>query len=313
MRSETHKQWDTIRKMRSSISTFERVRTNVPLAHLTLVNEVKGTSQKFHIGGTTSLWYSRFAMGCMSRMGQDVRQDLAVSTALWKWVLEICENKARKSATFNEGAAWIMAGAYLALIYVLSLRGPEGFMFEIALLKEHANLRNKLVWLPIIGKLKGDTNVRTHFLRAVPKTKSGINVLAWRNRLLGIHETAGRNDGPAFCDAEGYLTYSATMNEFLWKALETIWDSGGKDSFPVAVLSREKIRELINLNRTGRRSSDSRATSQGVTVDDREIVNRWSNEERSKKKGKRVSQPLRLSYADQALLDECFRRYTEAM
>ena len=103
------------------------------------------------------------------------------------------------------------------------------------------------------------------------------------------------------------------MNEFLWKALETIWDSGGKDYFPVAVLSREKIRELINLNRTGRRSSDSRATSQGVTVDDREIVNRWSNEERSKKKGKRVSQPLRLSYADQALLDECFRRYTEAM
>ena len=54
----------------------------MPLAHLTLVNEVKGTSQKFHIEGTTSLWYARFSMGCMARMGQEVRQDLAVSPKL---------------------------------------------------------------------------------------------------------------------------------------------------------------------------------------------------------------------------------------
>ena len=210
----------------------------------------------------------------------------------------MCENEVRVSTGFREAAECIMAGAYLAFIYVLLLRGPEGFMSEISLLREHAKLRNSLVWLPIIGKLKGDTSVRTHFLRAVPKTKSGINVLAWRDRLLGVHEVAERNDGPAFCDTKGYLTDSATMNEFLWKALETIWGNGGKESFPVAVLTREEIQEMINLNHSGRRSSDSRATAQGVSIDDREIVNHWSNEEKSKKKGKRASQPLRISYTD---------------
>ena len=84
----------------------------------------------------------------------------------------MCENEARVSTVFGEGAEWIMAGAYLVFIYVLSLRGPEGFMFEINLLREHAKLRNGLVWLPIIGKLKGDSNVRTHFLREVPRKKS---------------------------------------------------------------------------------------------------------------------------------------------
>ena len=124
---------------------------------------------------------------------------------------------------------------------------------------------------------------------------------------------AERNDGPAFCDTGGYLTDSSTMNEFLWKALETIWDNGGKESFPVALLTREKIREMINLNHSGRRFSDSRATAQDMSIDDREIVNCWSNEERLKKKGKRASQPLRISYAAQALLGECIRRYTSSM
>ena len=55
-------------------------------------------------------------------------------------VLGVFKKKARECHAFLEGAAWIMSGVYLAFLFVLSLRGPEGFILEIALLKEHANL-----------------------------------------------------------------------------------------------------------------------------------------------------------------------------
>ena len=58
----SHKQWDTICKIRLTISIFERVQTNAPLAHLILVNEVKGTSQKFHIEGATSLQWTSISL-----------------------------------------------------------------------------------------------------------------------------------------------------------------------------------------------------------------------------------------------------------
>ena len=41
-------------------------------------------------------------------------------------------------------------------------------MLEISLLKEKIDLQNGLVWLLIIGKLKGDDHVRKYFLRTAP-------------------------------------------------------------------------------------------------------------------------------------------------
>jgi len=86
-------------------------------------------------------------------MGQDVRKDLALSTELWVKILEYFDEQARGSADFDVGASWIITGFYLATTYVLVLRGPEGFMFEISLLFKHRDLNNNLVWLPIMGKL----------------------------------------------------------------------------------------------------------------------------------------------------------------
>ena len=123
---------------------------------------------------------------------------------------------------------------------------------------------------------------------------------------MRIHKLAERNDGSAFQDADGYLTDSTTMNEFFYKDLETIWVSGVREYFPAAILSRDKFQESNNLNCSGLRSSYLRAIAQGASVDDREIVNHWSNEKRSKKKGKRVPQPLFILFADQTLLNECF-------
>lgn len=42
---------------------------------------------------THSLWFERFARGCLKRMGQEVRQDLALSSKVIRELLEILEKE----------------------------------------------------------------------------------------------------------------------------------------------------------------------------------------------------------------------------
>jgi len=69
------------------VANFEKVSFQLPETRLALVDEEKGKSQRFHMGGTSSLWYDRFNQGVKSRMGQDVGKDLALGTDLWVAVL----------------------------------------------------------------------------------------------------------------------------------------------------------------------------------------------------------------------------------
>eukprot|EP00980_Cylindrotheca_fusiformis_P022256 scaffold9158_cov72-Cylindrotheca_fusiformis.AAC.4 len=307
----SHKQWDSIRKVKSAVASFEKLSNHNPLSQLTLLESDRGYVRRFHFGRSASLWYQRFAAGCKARMGQEVRPNQALQTALWIEVLEHCRNRARRALNAVQRAGWIMAGAYFAFAYVLSLRGPEAFMFEISLLSEHRDRRNGLVWLPIVGKVKGADSVNTYFLRSVPITSSGINIEHWRDLLLSVHEEAGRSMGPAFCDSEGFLLPTRKMNQFLWEALEALYVSESASLFPKSIQTIDDIQTMIEVDRSPRRSSDSRATAQRVAREDKDIINRWSDRERAK--GAAPIEKMSIHYADQELLDNCFRRYTLAM
>eukprot|EP00980_Cylindrotheca_fusiformis_P021721 scaffold8546_cov73-Cylindrotheca_fusiformis.AAC.4 len=284
--SQSHKQWDSIRKSRNGVMCGDSI----------LVKQ--------HPFGTNDS-----QLGCKARMGQDVRPNQALKTELWIEILEACREKARVSHSVEEGDGWILAGAYLAFAYVLSLRGPEGFMFEISLLAEHRELGHGLVWLPIVGKVKGADSVNTYFLRSVPITSSGINVEHWRDLLLAVHQRAGRVHGPAFCDPQGFLLPTRRMNQYLWEVLEDLFSSNmTSDLFPKAIESVEDIQSLIEVDQSPRRSSDSRATAKHVAREDKDVVNRWSQRESAK--GAAPIEKMSIHYADQELLDDCFRRYT---
>jgi hypothetical protein len=103
--------------------------------------------------------------------------------------------------------------------------------------------------------------------------------------LLSIHEEAHREAGPAVCDDEDFLLSSAVMNQHLWEVLEEIYDEPDREiPFPIAIGKRGDIRYLINLSRSPRRSSESRATKMNVSADDKEIVNRWKRKADAKGK-----------------------------
>ena len=193
---------------------------------------------------------------------------------------------------------------------MLSLRGPEGFQIEISLLEKHKEMRNGLVWIPLVGKLKGDSQPGIFLLRSVPFTSSGIELLKWRDRLLAVHAYAGRKEGPAICDSQGFLLSTLEVNDSMWDVLEELYDEDSAQ-FPKAVETKPLIRDLIQINRSGRRTSESQATRMKVHVDDKEIVNRWTRSNNAK--GKSPTEKMRIGYAQQDLLDKCFERYTWAM
>ena len=65
-----------------------------------------------------------------------------------------------------------------------------------------------------------DTNKVTYFTPAMggfkagfSTTDSGVEVKLWRDRLIFVHEQAGRIEGPAICNEDGYLLSFFAMDE----------------------------------------------------------------------------------------------------
>ena len=146
-------------------------------------------------------------------------------------------------------------------------------MVEIGLLKQYRDLRDNLVWIPLLGWIKGEDHVDTYLMRSVPVTSSGITVYEQRERVLTVHEAAGRNTSPAICDAGGFLMASREMNDHFWTLLETIWDNKEEELFSKSIQERDDIREKYDINRSARRSSESRATAKNISEGDQELVN----------------------------------------
>ena len=100
------------------------------------------------------------------------------------------------------------------------------------------------------------------------------------------------------------------MSDLLSELLEELFDSD-KELFPMDITSKEMVRERYQAFRTFRRTSDTRATEEGVSKSDIDLVNRWETVERAK--GKRQGMPMRLHYAQVELIIKPFLRYTWAM
>ena len=64
-------------------------------------------------------------------MGQETRQNQALSTTLVKCILDYCETKVNEEDDLRDMIKWAKAGALFAISYVLSLRGNEGILVDI--------------------------------------------------------------------------------------------------------------------------------------------------------------------------------------
>ena len=86
---------------------------------------------------------------------------------------------------------WVMTRSFLVITYVVSFRGPEGFLLDIGSLCEFNSNFWGFVTLPLYGKVKEKSSSRCRLMYLVEKKSSGINVKDYVLRLLAQQLKAG--------------------------------------------------------------------------------------------------------------------------
>ena len=120
--SDSHVQWDTIRKYRSTVSNQSRA-SRVSNYTTWLTTDYKGSGyDRLTTEACGSLWYHCFSVECKKRMGQDWRPNRSISTPLMVKLLSLVEVRIRSAGDLGERSKCMMTGAYFCFCYVVSLR-----------------------------------------------------------------------------------------------------------------------------------------------------------------------------------------------
>ena len=165
--SDTHKQWDTIRKIRSTFSNQVRAAAISNFGTLSLADNQGSSYQRLAPDPCGSLWFQRFMIGCKKRMGQDWRPNQAISVELMAQLLQSAEQKVILSSDIDSRRKWVMAGCYFCVCFVLSLRSTEGLLADLEGMIEHFDESKSHVVVPLLGKVKGEDHARQHLMPCV--------------------------------------------------------------------------------------------------------------------------------------------------
>jgi hypothetical protein len=309
--SSTHKQFDTIRRLRSSYSNQIRASAIANFTTLTLADNQGSTYSRLASDPCGSLWFQRFMVGCKKRMGQDWRPNRAVSTELMVDLLENVEKRAIAASVEAERHRWIMAGGYFCFCYVLSLRSSEGLLADLEGLIQYSDGNRSHVVIPLLGRFKGEDHSSQHLMHCVDTTSSGIPVKTWILRLIAIHQSRSRVKGPVFVSPSGGQSTSAEMNAMFLECLIDLFEENKPGRFGVDVNSSEDITSKYHVFRSFRRGSESRAVAMKVNEADRYVVNRWRKKEAAG--ASRVNHSIGQHYVDITQVSPSFLRYTQAM
>jgi hypothetical protein len=200
-------------------------------------------------------------------MGQDWRPNKAMSTDLLLAYLNAVEDKIVESETSTEENHWVVIGAYSVIMYVVSLRGSEGFLLDLGGLRLHSRDLEKATnhfLIPLLGKVKGEHHDRCHLLPCTFETQSGIKPYDWIERIIKLKEKQGLVDGqPAISDETGRVLNSSTIDQGMHEVLEELYVTN-KELFPSSIKAKEDIISSYHAFRTFRRSSDARALDRGL-------------------------------------------------
>jgi hypothetical protein len=308
--SKTHKQWDTVRRLRSSYSNQVRAAAEANSNPMVLTDADGKSYQRIGRDACGSLWFQRFTLGCKKRMGQDWRPNQAISVGLMHALLNRTEGRAKREQTSAGRQKWILAGGYFCVCFVLSLRSPEGLMADLeGLIKYHEEDSDEVV-IPLLGRFKGEHHVKQHLLMSCGTTGSGIKIKQWVRRMLAVHRVMKRSTGPVFANGEGYQSTTSEMNEMFLQVLGEIYEDEPK-LFGIDIQDASDLPDKFNVFRSFRRGSESRAVAMKVSEADRYVVNRWKKKEAAG--ANKTSHAIDQHYVDVTLVKAAFLRYTKAM
>jgi len=302
-------QFATIRKERSCFNNYYHASAVGSSAMSTLGQD---TAKSFLTNcPTQSLWFERFAKGCLYRMGEVVKQDLAISIGVMHALMQLFEVEWKQASDETVKSELASIALYCIIAFCGSFRGHEVFLVDLfGLLKYEASLsktgdRSHCV-IPLLGKYKGETGERYHLTPLAHTTKTGLQLGLWVARVCAHKRAEGRSHGPVFADRWGNMVNPRVYETHILGKLQIIKESQG-DLIPDSV----DVFEEYGISRSFRRGSNTHATNQGVSKNDRELMNRWRNVEKSK--GKKARLAMADHYADIRQLIPSLLRYSASL
>ena len=308
--SKSHQQYDTVRRLRSAYSHVHEV---TPSSVLAMVNSFRSQQGKVFTNSnspTQSLLFVRFNYGLLLRMGRQTKRNIALDYIILHLILKNIEDSLDSPGTSTAQSRWLtMVGAYLQIVFVLSLRGNEGFVVEAGGIIGHLghgreqDEETPFVIVPLLGRFKNEDGEKWHLMMSVSITGSGFKVRAWVERLAQILEAEGKTSGPAFCHPSGRALRSSDVDSEFHTQLELVQEQR-PDLIPTTV----DIREDYSVFRSLRRGSTSRVGELGVPDPIVDLHNRWRRVEIGG--GQIFSSNMRATYTELRLTRKVRLKYT---
>ncbi len=187
---------------------------------------------------TQSSWFERFSQGCVRRMGQDIRQDWAITLPAMHALIHLLEAEWTQEHDLVGRELIASIGAHSVIAFCGSFCGAEVFLTDLHGLRKyfhdlHCVGHADHIIVPLLGKFKGEQSARYHLAPMAAKTDFGLSPKAWIERLIKVREAVGRVHGLALCDAGGSIVQSLVYEEAIISCLIMIQECSAE------VISRE--------------------------------------------------------------------------
>ncbi len=302
-------QFETLRKLRAAYSNMFHASARSNIDTLTLGRDM--AKSFLTTCPTQSSWFERFCSGCVQRMGQEVKQDLAVSIQVILAFQEEMEKEWREPQTLKQRIQLAMIGAYPLIAFGGSFRGHEVFLVDTFGIIKYA--KKKLVergqafaMVPLLGRYKTENADRYHLTPLALRSVSGLEFGRWVARLADAKKAQGLSHGPAFSDEKGNPVDPRWLEMEILDRFKVV-----QEKYTDIIRPDVQVYEEFGISRSFRRGATTEARNQKVSENDINLMNRWRNFEKAG--GKRPRMRMQDHYSDIALMIPSLLRFSQAL
>ena len=239
-------------------------------------------------GSTQSLLMERFSKGMKARMPEAKNRDKPLVAEIVAPLLDRIEAELFVPGTESARVRELtMTGAYIAVTFGYSLRGNEGFWVDGPRLMEGLSLGANAIKEPHVvvslmgSRFKGEDGDRMHLISLANVSRLGIRYRVWLERVVRILKEEGKQEGPAFCDEEGYMLSSGAIETVFQPFLSEMQE---EERFRQWLPQGLDVEDNYKCSRSSRRGSEVSALNQDLKETTINFVHRWSKVERAKGK-----------------------------
>ena len=327
--SKEYTQYATIRKNRSAFSNLYGASAKGANEGAVISMGAESKS-KLTECPSNSVWFTRWANGCETRMGYIERKNRAISIDLFMELLRSFKREIMKTEKQSWERFRLISGlTYSTLTFAGSFRGSEtlkldwtGLLRDIDKGNIGRNVNNLKrgrqtraaadiphIVIPLRGRFKGEQGERCYLVPMANETATGIPIRAIVETFIAARQERSGNAGNwGFIDIGGNKLSFRAMNDIVLERIEVIKDNDLKNCFN---LESVEVREEFSINRSFRRGCTTHGRNQQIPKDVVEAHNRWRQNEKSK--GKKPKMEMIEEYSDIELLIPTRIRFTEML